>query len=303
MAYWLDPNADNKGNCKSYICDYVSDIALLPRFNVKGADTDSIDVASQQPCSYGSTCVCIENGSAYMLTKDTNEWRAMSVSDSGGGSSSQDVSELRNRIENIETALDGHTIGTDVPEDAKFTDTVYDDTAVKADILANTEAINQNKTDISLLKETTINGVSVSRELDSQTDLKIAGKIVTGQSFNINGQNVVAQDGAEAFNGMDAIATGKYSHAEGAGTTASGDYSHAEGVGTIASSNYQHVQGKYNVEDANNKYAFIIGNGGDANNRSNALAIDWDGKIYINNSETGIDLNDLLNRIIALENK
>lgn len=153
MAYWLDPNADNKGNCKSYICDYVSDIALLPRFNVKGADTDSIDVASQQPCSYGSTCVCIENGSAYMLTKDTNEWRAMSVSDSGGGSSSQDVSELRNRIENIETALDGHTIGTDVPADAKFTDTVYDDTAVKTDISANTEAINQNKTDISKVDE------------------------------------------------------------------------------------------------------------------------------------------------------
>lgn len=37
--------------------------------------------------------------------------------------------------------------------------------------------------------------------------------------------------------------------------------------------------------------------------RSNAIVIGWDGKIYVNNSETGVGLNDLLNRIVALENK
>lgn len=99
------------------------------------------------------------------------------------------------------------------------------------------------------------------------------------------------------------IAKGNYSHAEGADTRANGHYSHTEGRGTITGSNYQHSQGKYNVEDSSDKYAFIIGNGIDGNNRSNAFAVDWEGKIYVNNSATGVDVSDLLARIIALENK
>ena len=272
---------------------------------------------------------------------------------------------------------------------------------IEEKVKSNTEDIEQNKTDISLLKKTTINGVSVSGELDSQTDLKVPGKIATGTVYQINNEDVTAADGAEVFNssnnkasgsnshaegssttasgisahaegggttairdnshaegssttasgisahaegggttasgpnshaegastkaigdnshaegagtkasgsnshaeGSHTTASGDNSHAEGSSTTASGISAHAEGAGTTASSNYQHVQGKCNVEDADGKYAFIIGNGEDINNRSNAIAIDWDGKFYINNSETGIDLNDLLNRIIALENK
>ena len=96
-------------------------------------------------------------------------------------------------------------------------------------------------------------------------------------------------------------ASGDYSHAEGS-AYAGGDYSHAEGNSTIARSNNQHVQGKYNIEDSSDKYAFIIGNGTDGANRSNAFAIDWDGKIYVGNSSTGVDVSDLLARIIALEN-
>lgn len=86
---------------------------------------------------------------------------------------------------------------------------------------------------------------------------------------------------------------GHYAHAEGSYTAASGDSSHTEGNGTKASSNYQHVQGKYNIEDTKNKYAFIIGNGINNSNRSNALAIDWNGLIYLNNSDAGIDLSNL----------
>lgn len=93
--------------------------------------------------------------------------------------------------------------------------------------------------------------------------------------------------------GGGTTASGNYSHAEGGSTTASGVGSHAEGYNTKASSNYQHVQGKFNVEDANGKYAFIIGNGEDGNNRSNAIAIDWNGLFYLNNSDAGIDLSNL----------
>jgi hypothetical protein len=99
------------------------------------------------------------------------------------------------------------------------------------------------------------------------------------------------------------MANGHYSHAEGRGSRTKGIGSHAEGQYTIANGEYQHVQGKYNIEDSNDKYAFIIGNGTDNDNRSNAFAVDWNGNIYVNNSETGVDVSDLLARIIVLENK
>lgn len=93
--------------------------------------------------------------------------------------------------------------------------------------------------------------------------------------------------------GLRTKATSSCAHAEGGLTKAEGLYSHSEGHGTIAYSKNQHVQGSYNIEDINGKYAFIIGNGEDDSNRSNAFAIDWNGLIYLNNSDAGIDLSNL----------
>ena len=45
------------------------------------------------------------------------------------------------RVEGVETALDGHTVGANVPSNAVFTDTVYDDTALAARVTANETAI------------------------------------------------------------------------------------------------------------------------------------------------------------------
>lgn len=121
-----------------------------------------------------------------------------------------------------------------------------------------------------------------------------------GVAEHSEGYNTKATDTAAHSEGYGTIASGESAHAEGRETVASGIRSHAEGQYTIAASAAQHVQGRYNVEDASSKFAFIIGNGS-SSARSNALAIDWDGKIYINNSETGIDLTDLLSRIETLE--
>lgn len=109
---------------------------------------------------------------------------------------------------------------------------------------------------------------------------------------NANGTYTYSGNYAHA-EGASTTASGNCSHAEGAGTTASGQNSHAEGISTKASSECQHVQGKYNIEDTEDKYAFIIGNGTSDSNRSNAVAIDWNGLIYLNNSNTGIDLSNL----------
>ena len=91
--------------------------------------------------------------------------------------------------------------------------------------------------------------------------------------------------------GLDCLALNNSSHAEGTATIASGDNSHTEGSNTKASSDNQHVQGKYNIEDTESKYAFIIGNGTSDTDRSNAFAIDWDGKIYQGNSSIGIQVS------------
>nr|DAE11517.1 MAG TPA: YadA-like protein [Myoviridae sp. ct4tH12] len=103
--------------------------------------------------------------------------------------------------------------------------------------------------------------------------------------------------------GHSTTASGSSSHAEGDLTVASGDCSHAEGQGTIATGNYQHVSGKYNVEDTENKYAFIIGNGTSDTARSNAFAIDWNGKIYVNNATDGVDVSDVYYNINELQSR
>jgi len=117
------------------------------------------------------------------------------------------------------------------------------------------------------------------------------------------GRSTTASGDRSHAEGSYTTASGNMSHAEGDNTAASGRCSHVEGANTIASSACQHVQGKNNIEDSNGKYAFIIGNGASPDARSNAFAVDWEGKIYVNNSATGVDVSDLLARIIALENK
>lgn len=130
-----------------------------------------------------------------------------------------------------------------------------------------------------------------------------SGTKAYGSWSNADGYLTVASGAASRADGYRTTASGDDAQTEGRYTTASGLCSHAEGEGTIAASDYQHVQGKFNIEDSEGKFAYIIGNGTSDTERSNALAIDWEGKIYINNSSVGIDLNSLLARLEALENK
>ena len=108
------------------------------------------------------------------------------------------------------------------------------------------------------------------------------------------GSRTTASGYSSHAEGGNTTASGDESHAEGYYTTASGTYSHAEGHDTIAAANNQHVQGKYNIAqgDLNTQMAFIIGNGTSDLNRSNAFAIDWDGKIYQGNTNDGVSLAD-----------
>jgi len=102
--------------------------------------------------------------------------------------------------------------------------------------------------------------------------------------------------------GFDVVASGFMSHAEGAGTNATGLYAHSQGYLTHARGKYSHAQnygtfserrsqtviGEFNELDttgedgeAKGKYIFIIGNGTADNVRSNALAVDWSGDLFL----------------------
>ena len=99
---------------------------------------------------------------------------------------------------------------------------------------------------------------------------------------------------------------GVHSFACGTGAESYGDDSFAFGYNVLTRQQSQFAIGKYNTDDQNGKFAFAIGNGNyDAETktttRSNAIAVDWQGKIYVNNSDTGVDVLDLLNRVKALE--
>ena len=115
------------------------------------------------------------------------------------------------------------------------------------------------------------------------------GTIASGDCSHAEGTSTTAGYCAHS-EGIGTGATGAHSHAEGNGTKASANGAHSEGRGTIAASKYQHAQGEYNRKDAENKYAFIIGNGTSDTSRSNAFAVDWKGRIYVNNSDTGVDV-------------
>lgn len=97
-------------------------------------------------------------------------------------------------------------------------------------------------------------------------------------SMAIGEKNVVS--GAMAFGGgYNNEASGYCSFVFGKDNEVSGNLSQAFGNGTKAIGDKQLVIGKYNTTNSNR--AFIIGNGSSDSNRSNALAVDWSGNMWI----------------------
>ena len=90
-------------------------------------------------------------------------------------------------------------------------------------------------------------------------NLRFIGKDVEGQTFNINGTDIVAAANAEIFGdyvnnkctgqwsiveGSTNIATGRVCHVEGANNQALNDGCHVEGVQCIASGYWSHAEGE-----------------------------------------------------------
>lgn len=132
-----------------------------------------------------------------------------------------------------------------------------------------------------------------------------SGSTSTGNSAVAIGVGTRAVGTASYAEGNQTQARGQYSHAEGTNAIANGIASHAEGYHTSSTGNYSHAQGmqvssngmsqtvigKYNILQGQadsispTDKALIIGNG-EANARSNALAVQWDGTVVMQDNST-----------------
>ena len=90
-------------------------------------------------------------------------------------------------------------------------------------------------------------------------NLRLIGRDVEGQTFTINGKNIVASPNAEIFGDYESnkctgqwsivegsanVATGRACHVEGANNQATNDGCHVEGVQCIASGYWSHAEGE-----------------------------------------------------------
>ena len=108
-----------------------------------------------------------------------------------------------------------------------------------------------------------------------------------GRMSHAEGDSTETRASASHAEGYKTKAHGYYSHAEGYYSKTIGAGSHAQNWNTLASSDYQTSIGKYNVSDDSDTYAFIVGNGTADDARSNALTVDWDGKIQTSQMQAG----------------
>ena len=130
--------------------------------------------------------------------------------------------------------------------------------------------------------------------------------IASGTKAHAEGYQTTASGESSHAEGGNTTASGQFTHAEGSWSQSIGNNSHAEGQGcyaygltshaqndhTIARGEYQTTLGRYNVEQGvstghtDTDYALIIGNGTDGSHRSNALAVQWDGTVVMQDNST-----------------
>lgn len=169
--------------------------------------------------------------------------------------------------------VNGHTVKSDVPANAKFTDTTYNDATTTSSGLMSAS----DKTTIENLKNGAVTGIkgnaeteyrtgnvnitaedigmNVDSALSSTSTNPVQNKVVKTAldkkaNISIYGDDSVSLgrksgttvgDNSFAF-GYNITASGNYSHAFGYSTQASSGYSHAEGSNTNASALYSHAE-------------------------------------------------------------
>lgn len=74
MSYWIY-TAGNRNNSlwRFFMCDSISDLKNLPTATKEGQPQPN-DTVCKNKCCPGSQCFCLENGSSWILGKDSDKW-------------------------------------------------------------------------------------------------------------------------------------------------------------------------------------------------------------------------------------
>ncbi|TCO79134.1 peptidase G2 autoproteolytic cleavage domain-containing protein [Marinisporobacter balticus] len=151
-------------------------------------------------------------------------------------------------IENVKT-VNGHTVDSDVPSDAKFTDTIY---ILPSSLPASMITGLPTTLPANGGNSATVNGHTVLTNVPSEalfTDTqRLISDSVSSTSTTTSASSKAVKTAYDKANDVrinvhNNIGTGTNSHSEGNGV-ASGDYSHAEGVNTIAYGGRSHAEGQ-----------------------------------------------------------
>lgn len=87
MSYWIHEAGNrNSSLWRFFMCDSLSDLQNLPTATKEGQPQPNDTVCKNQCCP-GSQCFCLENGSMWLLGKDTDKWVQRKGASSSGGSS------------------------------------------------------------------------------------------------------------------------------------------------------------------------------------------------------------------------
>lgn len=103
MAYWIIKAGNrNSASWRYFQCDYLSDINRLPTTTKQGNPQEN-DTVSDDIVSPGSQCLCHEDGSVWLLGKETDKWiKVNTYSGGAGGDSPINISPISNdQIESL----------------------------------------------------------------------------------------------------------------------------------------------------------------------------------------------------------
>ena len=147
--------------------------------------------------------------------------------------------------------VNNHTVESNVPTDAVFTDTTYKSVTQTEDgLMSAADKAKLDGVEIGATK------TLIDIELSSTSTNPIQNKVVTDAlnnkadkskysdtTINVGRKASTTVGDYSTAEGSFTEASGKYSHAEGSETTASGESSHAEGGITTASGTTSHAEG------------------------------------------------------------
>ncbi len=149
------------------------------------------------------------------------------------------------------STVNGHTVNSDVPSGAKFTDT-NTWRGIQNNLTSDSTTDSLSAAQGKVLKGLVDGKASNSIYGDTHVSMGRESGTTVGTNSIAVGYNVTASGDYSHAEGDQTTASKMFSHAEGGHTTASEMYSHAEGGHTTASEMYSHAEGYQTTASGSN---------------------------------------------------